>query len=76
MKEQLEPEKSTMDTLEQMCSKDMACQHTSYDWELFMAMHEVTAKPAHRFVTGTWNRFIIIFDATYLVKEEYWSKMT
>ncbi|XP_056113867.1 rap guanine nucleotide exchange factor 3 isoform X2 [Rhinichthys klamathensis goyatoka] len=39
--EQLVPEKSTMDTLEQMCSKDMASQHTSYDWELFMAMHEV-----------------------------------
>ncbi|XP_058619863.1 rap guanine nucleotide exchange factor 3 isoform X2 [Onychostoma macrolepis] len=41
LKEQLGPEKSTMDTLEQMCSKDMASQHTSYDWELFMAMHEV-----------------------------------
>uniref|UniRef100_A0A8C1W8T0 Rap guanine nucleotide exchange factor (GEF) 3 n=1 Tax=Cyprinus carpio TaxID=7962 RepID=A0A8C1W8T0_CYPCA len=41
VKEQLGPEKSTMDTLEQMCSKDMASQHTSYDWELFMAMHEV-----------------------------------
>uniref|UniRef100_A0A8C1ZZF5 Rap guanine nucleotide exchange factor 3-like n=1 Tax=Cyprinus carpio TaxID=7962 RepID=A0A8C1ZZF5_CYPCA len=39
--EQLGPEKSTMDSLEQMCSKDMASQHTSYDWELFMAMHEV-----------------------------------
>ncbi|XP_042606030.1 rap guanine nucleotide exchange factor 3-like isoform X3 [Cyprinus carpio] len=41
VKEQLGPEKSTMDTLEQMCSKDIASQHTSYDWELFMAMHEV-----------------------------------
>ncbi|KTG42335.1 hypothetical protein cypCar_00004286 [Cyprinus carpio] len=41
VKEQLGPEKSTMDSLEQMCSKDMASQHTSYDWELFMAMHEV-----------------------------------
>ncbi|TRY79032.1 hypothetical protein DNTS_022234 [Danionella cerebrum] len=41
VKEQLGPEKSTMDTLEQICSKDMASQHTSYDWELFMAMHEV-----------------------------------
>uniref|UniRef100_A0A8C1Z8J8 Rap guanine nucleotide exchange factor (GEF) 3 n=1 Tax=Cyprinus carpio TaxID=7962 RepID=A0A8C1Z8J8_CYPCA len=37
VKEQLGPEKSTMDTLEQMCSKDMASQHTSYDWELFMS---------------------------------------
>uniref|UniRef100_A0A8C2KAE0 Rap guanine nucleotide exchange factor 3-like n=1 Tax=Cyprinus carpio TaxID=7962 RepID=A0A8C2KAE0_CYPCA len=36
VKEQLGPEKSTMDSLEQMCSKDMASQHTSYDWELFM----------------------------------------
>ncbi|XP_016139454.1 rap guanine nucleotide exchange factor 3-like [Sinocyclocheilus grahami] len=53
VKEQLGPEKSSMDTLEQMCSKDMASQHTSYDWELFMVMHEVTAKPAHRLVTGT-----------------------
>ncbi|KTF82233.1 hypothetical protein cypCar_00006266, partial [Cyprinus carpio] len=41
VKEQLGPEKSTMDTLEQMCSKDIASQHTSYDWELFMAMHEL-----------------------------------
>ncbi len=76
MKEQLGPEKATMDTLEQMCSKDMASQHTSYDWELFMAMHEVTAEPAHRFFIGTWNGFIIIVNATYRVKEEYWTKIT
>uniref|UniRef100_A0A672MWV5 Rap guanine nucleotide exchange factor 3 n=1 Tax=Sinocyclocheilus grahami TaxID=75366 RepID=A0A672MWV5_SINGR len=60
-------EKSSMDTLEQMCSKDMASQHTSYDWELFMVMHEVTAKPAHRLVTGTcaqlsWASDIIYFS--------------
>ncbi len=69
MKEQLGPEKATMDTLEQMCSKDMASQHTSYDWELFMAMHEVTAEPAHRFFIATWNGFIIIVNTTYRVKE-------
>ncbi|XP_051947931.1 rap guanine nucleotide exchange factor 3-like [Xyrauchen texanus] len=41
LKEQLGPEKNTMDTLEQMGSKDIASQLTGYDWELFMAMHEV-----------------------------------
>ncbi|XP_051517668.1 rap guanine nucleotide exchange factor 3 isoform X2 [Myxocyprinus asiaticus] len=41
LKEQLGPEKNTMDTLEQMGSKDIASQLTSYDWELFTAMHEV-----------------------------------
>ncbi|KAL1020693.1 hypothetical protein UPYG_G00003430 [Umbra pygmaea] len=35
------PEKSTMDTLDQMGSKDIASQLTDYDWELFTAMHEV-----------------------------------
>lgn len=39
--EQLGPEKNTIDTLDQMCSKDIAGQLTSYDWELFKAMHEV-----------------------------------
>uniref|UniRef100_W5LBH1 Rap guanine nucleotide exchange factor 3 n=1 Tax=Astyanax mexicanus TaxID=7994 RepID=W5LBH1_ASTMX len=41
LKEQLGPEQSTIDTLEQMCSKDIASQLTNYDWELFTAMHEV-----------------------------------
>ncbi|XP_036447598.1 rap guanine nucleotide exchange factor 3 isoform X2 [Colossoma macropomum] len=41
LKEQLGPEQNTMDTLEQMCSKDIASQLTNYDWELFTAMHEV-----------------------------------
>ncbi|XP_051961271.1 rap guanine nucleotide exchange factor 3-like isoform X2 [Xyrauchen texanus] len=41
LKEQLGPEKNTMDTLEQMGFKDIASQLTSYDWELFTAMHEV-----------------------------------
>ncbi|XP_057219184.1 rap guanine nucleotide exchange factor 3 isoform X1 [Triplophysa rosa] len=41
VKEQLGPEKNTIDTLEQMGSKDIAGQLTSYDWEIFNAMHEV-----------------------------------
>lgn len=41
LKEQQGPDQSTIDTLEQMCSKDIASQLTNYDWELFTAMHEV-----------------------------------
>ncbi|KAA0707277.1 Rap guanine nucleotide exchange factor 3 [Triplophysa tibetana] len=41
VKEQLGPEKNTIDTLEQMGSKDIAGQLTGYDWEIFNAMHEV-----------------------------------
>ncbi|KAG7260977.1 hypothetical protein CRUP_004192 [Coryphaenoides rupestris] len=41
LKEQQGPEEGTADTLEQMCSKDLAAQLTGYDWELFTAMHEV-----------------------------------
>ncbi|KAL2104037.1 hypothetical protein ACEWY4_000905 [Coilia grayii] len=40
LKEQLGPELNSMDTLEQMCAKDIASQLTSYDWELFTTMHE------------------------------------
>ncbi|XP_071203867.1 rap guanine nucleotide exchange factor 3 isoform X7 [Salvelinus alpinus] len=40
LKEQQGPDQSTIDTLEQMCSKDIASQLTNYDWELFTAMHE------------------------------------
>ncbi|XP_017342050.1 rap guanine nucleotide exchange factor 3 [Ictalurus punctatus] len=40
LKEQLGPEQSTIDFLEQMCSKDIASHLTNYDWELFMSMHE------------------------------------
>lgn len=47
LKEQLGPEQNTMDTLEQMCSKDIASQLTNNDWELFTAMHEVTALTLH-----------------------------
>ncbi|KAJ8258191.1 hypothetical protein GJAV_G00194200 [Gymnothorax javanicus] len=38
---QLGPDQGSMDTLEQMSSKDIAVQLTDYDWELFGAMHEV-----------------------------------
>lgn len=46
--EQLGPEKNTIDALEQMGSKDIAGQLTSYDWEIFSAMHEVTGIPQHK----------------------------
>ncbi|MBN3310063.1 RPGF3 factor, partial [Amia calva] len=39
--EQQGPDQGTMDMLEQMSSKDMACQLSDHDWELFGAMHEV-----------------------------------
>ncbi|KAJ8016880.1 hypothetical protein DPEC_G00011940 [Dallia pectoralis] len=41
LKEQQGPEHSNMENLEQLSSKDIACQLTNYDWELFTAMHEV-----------------------------------
>ncbi|KAF5894082.1 rap guanine nucleotide exchange factor 3-like isoform X2, partial [Clarias magur] len=40
LNEQLGPERSTVDFLEQICSKEIASHLTNYDWELFMAMHE------------------------------------
>ncbi len=43
LKEQQGPERGTIDILEQMGSKDIASELTNYDWELFNAMHEVTA---------------------------------
>lgn len=42
LKEQLGPEQGTSEILEQMSSKDIANELTSYDWELFTTMHEVT----------------------------------
>ncbi|KAI1897055.1 hypothetical protein AGOR_G00079180 [Albula goreensis] len=41
LKEQQGPEQGSMDTLEQLSSKDIASQLSDYDWELFGAMHEV-----------------------------------
>nr|XP_015199733.1 PREDICTED: rap guanine nucleotide exchange factor 3 isoform X3 [Lepisosteus oculatus]XP_015199734.1 PREDICTED: rap guanine nucleotide exchange factor 3 isoform X3 [Lepisosteus oculatus] len=41
LKEQQGPDQGTLDSLEQMSSKDIACQLSDYDWELFGAMHEV-----------------------------------
>ncbi|KAM9828984.1 rap guanine nucleotide exchange factor 3 isoform X1 [Syngnathus typhle] len=40
LKEQQGPERGNANTLEQMCSKDIANELTNYDWELFTAMHE------------------------------------
>ncbi|XP_026092708.1 rap guanine nucleotide exchange factor 3-like isoform X3 [Carassius auratus] len=74
VKEQLGPEKSTMDSLEQMCSKDMASQHTSYDWELFTAMHEVELvyyvfgrEKFQGATTANLERFVRRFNET-----QYW----
>ncbi|XP_077368878.1 rap guanine nucleotide exchange factor 3 isoform X1 [Festucalex cinctus] len=40
LKEQQGPERGSANTLEHMCSKDIASELTNYDWELFNAMHE------------------------------------
>ncbi|XP_077568489.1 rap guanine nucleotide exchange factor 3 isoform X1 [Stigmatopora nigra] len=41
LKEQLGPEQTSANTLQHMCSKDIAIELTNYDWELFTAMHEL-----------------------------------
>ncbi|XP_061695621.1 rap guanine nucleotide exchange factor 3 isoform X2 [Syngnathoides biaculeatus] len=40
LKVQQGPEQGSANTLEHMCSKDIASELTNYDWELFTAMHE------------------------------------
>ncbi|XP_061645749.1 rap guanine nucleotide exchange factor 3 isoform X2 [Phyllopteryx taeniolatus] len=40
LKEQQGPGRGSANTLEHMCSKDIASELTNYDWELFTAMHE------------------------------------
>ncbi|XP_062314910.1 rap guanine nucleotide exchange factor 3 isoform X1 [Osmerus eperlanus] len=74
LKEQLGPEKGTMDKLEQMCSKDIASQLTNYDWELFTAMHEVELVyyifGRHKFpgsTTANLERFVRRFNEV-----QYW----
>uniref|UniRef100_A0AAR2KBP7 Rap guanine nucleotide exchange factor (GEF) 3 n=1 Tax=Pygocentrus nattereri TaxID=42514 RepID=A0AAR2KBP7_PYGNA len=74
LKEQLGPEQNTMDTLEQMCSKDIASQLTNYDWELFTAMHEVELVyyifGRHKFpgtTTANLERFVRRFNEV-----QYW----
>ncbi|CAB1329983.1 unnamed protein product [Coregonus sp. 'balchen'] len=74
LKEQQGPDQSTMDTLEQMCSKDIASQLTNYDWELFTAMHEVELVyyifGRHKFpgaTTANLERFVHRFNEV-----QYW----
>ncbi|KAI4898660.1 hypothetical protein NFI96_002809 [Prochilodus magdalenae] len=74
LREQLGPEQNTMDTLEQMCSKDIASQLTNYDWELFTAMHEVELVyyifGRHKFpgaTTANLERFVRRFNEV-----QYW----
>ncbi|XP_060793339.1 rap guanine nucleotide exchange factor 3 [Neoarius graeffei] len=74
LKEQLGPEQSTIDFLEQMCSKDIASHLTDYDWELFMAMHEAEliyyVFGRHKFpgaTTANLERFVQRFNEV-----QYW----
>ncbi|KAM4609608.1 rap guanine nucleotide exchange factor 3 isoform 2-T2 [Polymixia lowei] len=74
LKEQQGPEQGTTDTLEQMCSKDIASQLTNYDWELFTAMHEVELVyyifGRHKFpgaTTANLERFVRRFNEV-----QYW----
>ncbi|XP_066527981.1 rap guanine nucleotide exchange factor 3 isoform X2 [Hoplias malabaricus] len=74
LKEQLGPEQSSTETLEQMCSKDIASQMTNYDWELFTAMHEVELVyyifGRHKFpgaTTANLERFVRRFNEV-----QYW----
>ncbi|MCJ8741834.1 hypothetical protein PDJAM_G00075250 [Pangasius djambal] len=74
LKEQLGPEQSTVDFLEQMCSKDIASHLTNYDWELFMAMHEAELVyyvfGRHKFpgaTTANLERFVRHFNEV-----QYW----
>uniref|UniRef100_A0AAY4CIK8 Rap guanine nucleotide exchange factor (GEF) 3 n=1 Tax=Denticeps clupeoides TaxID=299321 RepID=A0AAY4CIK8_9TELE len=74
LREQLGPEQNTINTLEQICSKDIASQLTSYDWELFTAMHEVELVRyifgRHKFpgtTTANLERFVRRFNEV-----QYW----
>ncbi|XP_023660789.2 rap guanine nucleotide exchange factor 3 isoform X1 [Paramormyrops kingsleyae] len=69
LKDQLGLEQGTMDSLEQMSSKDIAGQLSDYDWELFGAVHEVELVyyifGRHRFPTSTTanlERFVRRFN--------------
>ncbi|XP_062871027.1 rap guanine nucleotide exchange factor 3 [Trichomycterus rosablanca] len=74
LKEQLGPDLSTMDSLEQIGPKDIASQLTSYDWELFTAMHETELVSyvfgRHKFpgsTTANLERFVRHFNEV-----QYW----
>ncbi|GAA6107039.1 rap guanine nucleotide exchange factor 3 isoform X1 [Tachysurus ichikawai] len=74
LKEQLGLEQSTVDYLEQMCSKDIANHLSNHNWELFMAMHEVEVLyyvfGRHKFpgaTTANLERFVRHFNEV-----QYW----
>ncbi|KAF7653901.1 hypothetical protein LDENG_00077290 [Lucifuga dentata] len=74
LKEQQGPEQGTTDAIEQMSSKDIATELTSYDWELFTAMHEVELIHYifghHKFpgaITANLERFVCRFNEV-----QYW----
>ncbi|XP_061113555.1 rap guanine nucleotide exchange factor 3 isoform X2 [Conger conger] len=74
LEEQQGPNQGSMDTLEQMSSKDIANQLTDYDWELFGAMHEVELVyyifGRHKFpgtTTANLERFVRRFNTV-----QYW----
>uniref|UniRef100_A0A673CP94 Rap guanine nucleotide exchange factor (GEF) 3 n=1 Tax=Sphaeramia orbicularis TaxID=375764 RepID=A0A673CP94_9TELE len=74
LKEQQGPEQGTTEILEQMSSKDIANELTSYDWELFTAMHEVELVyyvfGRHKFpgaITANLERFVRHFNEV-----QYW----
>ncbi|KAJ8409203.1 hypothetical protein AAFF_G00242240 [Aldrovandia affinis] len=74
LQEQQGPQQGSMDTLEQMSSKDIASQLSDYDWELFGAMHEVELVyyifGRHRFpgaTTANLERFVRRFNEV-----QYW----
>lgn len=69
LKEQQGPERGTADILEQMSSKDVATELTTYDWELFTAMHEVPPiGRAAQTVAESWlNVFVPQVELIYYV---------
>ncbi|XP_061908514.1 rap guanine nucleotide exchange factor 3 isoform X1 [Entelurus aequoreus] len=73
LREQQGPERGSANTLEHMCSKDVASELTNYDWELFAAMHEVELVHyvfgRHKFpgaVTANLERFVRRFNEVQL----------
>ncbi|XP_054651091.1 rap guanine nucleotide exchange factor 3 [Dunckerocampus dactyliophorus] len=74
LNEQQGPERGSANTLEHMCSKDIAGELTNYDWELFTAMHEVELLHyvfgRHKFpgaITANLERFVRRFNEV-----QYW----
>ncbi|XP_057686363.1 rap guanine nucleotide exchange factor 3 isoform X1 [Corythoichthys intestinalis] len=74
LKEQQGPEQTGANTLQHMCSKDIASELTNYDWELFTAMHELELiyyvfgrKKFPGAVTANLERFVRRFNEV-----QYW----